>query len=160
MRSLLAILPLVTFLATGCGGSSGTKTVSVKGRLVAKDGTAFKLQRPGNQPLPPGDPGIRVKFTRVGETPPGEDASYNASVNGEDGTFEVPGKANKGIPPGKYLVTVAIGAAGELSGKGPPKGGPPGSGAPSMDGIEVAKKEVTVPDDGVSDLTIEVSPKQ
>ncbi|MBM3982349.1 MAG: hypothetical protein FJ304_19195, partial [Planctomycetes bacterium] len=137
-RAALVSSLALALLAHGCGAPAA-KTYPVRGKLVAKDGAAFKPARPGNQPLPPGDPGIRVKFARTGEVPAGEDAFYYATVNGEDSTFNVPGKANAGIPAGQYKVTVLVGAAGEgAGGKGPPRGGPPGAGAPSMDGKEVA----------------------
>jgi hypothetical protein len=161
-RAPLVLLLALASLTPGCGAPA-VKTYPVKGKLVTKDGAAFKPARPGNQPLPPGDPGIRVKFARVGDVPAGEDAIYYATVSADDSTFDVPGKANKGIPSGQYKVTVLVGAAGEgagpAGGKGPPRGGPPGAGAPSMDGKEVATKDVTVPDGGVADLAIEVSAK-
>lgn|GEM_PF-5767968 len=161
MSRFLVLLAMTTVaLSGGCGGSE-TKLAPVKGRLVAKDDSPFKVQRPDNQPLPPGDPGIRVKFVRVGDPPPGEDTTYYASVNAETSAFEVPGKANRGIPPGKYQVIIAVGAAGEPVGrKGPSRGGPPGAGAPSMDGVEVAWQEVTVPDEGLTDLKLTVEVKK
>lgn len=168
---VVALISAGSVFAAGCGGG-GAKNVPVKGQLITKDGP-FKAQRPGGHALPPGDPGIRVKFTPAEAPPAGEDSFYYASVNPDDSTFDVPGKRGKGIPPGKYTVSIAVGAAGEPSAaaKAPPKGppggmkqpgggGPPGGSSPSMDGVEVARKEVTVPDEGDLNLKIEIEIKK
>lgn len=161
------LVGLVGVLIAGC--SSGVKSVPVRGKLVTKAGTPFRLELPPGQMLPPGDPGIRVKFIRGDEAGQRLDSQFFASVNAEEGTFEIPGNNGKGIPPGKYLVTVSVGAAGGTKddgkkpggrpGGGPPAGGPPGAGAPSMDGKEVTRTEVTIPEGGTTDLVIEVDVK-
>ena len=131
-RMLLAAGFLAPVLAvlTGCGSSS-EKVVTVKGKLM-KGGVPFTSKEAnGGKPLPPGDPGIRVKFSRAGT---GGEEDFDIAVDGNSGTFEAIGKAGKGVPPGHYKLSVYAGAFGADPGKkgsgggGPPKGGPPGPG--------------------------------
>lgn len=100
---LLAAGLLVTLLPA-CGGS-GPKVVAVKGKLL-NNGQPVKPAGP----TPPGDPGVKIElFTLKPDNTLGE--SFNAAVTPADGTFTVPG-AGKGIPPGKYRVSVHVGAYG------------------------------------------------
>ncbi len=166
MTSRWAVVLLFVFAAplfAGCG-ESGPKDVPVKGKLVTPGGAAFHDKRPADKPLPPGDPGVRVKFTSLeaGSEPGQPRPSYLANIDPDTAAFDVPGPQGKGIPAGKYRVTVYVGAAGESAGsESPPSGVPPGvenagEDNPGLDGREVARTEVTVPPEGATDLTIEV----
>lgn len=171
MRSMLAtgvLAPVLVFLA-GCGSAS-EKTVSVRGKLM-KGGVPFTAKEAnGGKPLPPGDPGIRVKLSRTGTS--GEE-DYDVGVDGNTGTFEALGKGGKGVPPGHYKLSVYAGAygsglgKGDTSGGGPPKGGPPmaGGDAPSiggpsdMSGRPIHTQEIDVPDSGLTDLVVDIKGK-
>jgi hypothetical protein len=149
--------------ALGCG-KSGAKGVTVKGKVVNADGAPFRDQRPIDKPLPPGDPGVRVKFTSLeataepGQPPPTFLARYDPDM----GAFDVPGPEGKGIPAGKYRVTVHAGAAGENAGAPPaPSNVPPtvenaAPDDPGLDGKVVSQSEETVPPNGVTDLVLTV----
>jgi hypothetical protein len=158
------VFPFVVVSLAGCG-ESGPKDVPVKGKLVAPGGAAFHDKRPADKPLPPGDPGVRVKFTSLeaGTEPGHPHPSYLANIDPDSATFEVPGPQGKGIPAGKYRVTVYVGPAGENSppSASPPSGVPPsvgnaGEDNPGLDGKEVSRTEVTVLPEGTTDLTITV----
>lgn len=167
MRSLWSGLLPVVFVAllAGCG-EPVSKDVPVKGKLVSPGGAAFRASRPADRPLPPGDPGVRVRFTSLEAGGPDQPhPSYLANIDPESATFEVGGPQGKGIPAGRYRVTVFVGAAGEMpsgsSGSSPPSGVPPtvensGHDSPHLDGKEVAHTEVTIPPEGATDLTITV----
>jgi hypothetical protein len=88
---LLAACCVVAF--AGCGGES---RMNITGRIT-KGGSAFTV---------PDDDFVRVSFIPV--KPSGEKAltSYIAEYNNKEGTFKALGPDLKGIPPGKYLITV------------------------------------------------------
>lgn len=149
----------------GCG-TSAEKTVVVRGKLM-KGGAPFtSKEATGGKALPPGDPGIYIRFVRVGGTP-GEE--FPGAVDPSSGTFEVRGNTGKGIPPSKYKVTVHAGAFGMDAGKAiavaAPKVGPqapdaPGiGGGPDMYGKPIHTQEVDVPEAGLPDLVIDIKGK-
>jgi len=104
---------LAALLLAGCG--SKQKMCSVKGTLT-KGGKPLAAAAPKG-PRPPGTEetaqGIQVRFYSYGEgkRPSSDPAkggggeAFNADVK-PDGSFTVPGRTGKGIPPGKYLVVV------------------------------------------------------
>jgi hypothetical protein len=100
---IVCALALLAGLA-GCGKSD--QHVKIKGKLV-KGGAPYQPKIEG---LPPGDNGLRVGFIRTDGGREGED--FYAKVDPATGAFEVPGPDGKGIPPGKYKVTVRSGAVG------------------------------------------------
>ncbi len=92
---LLALAPA----ALGCGASSG---VSVQGK-VTKAGAKYAV---------PADQNLYLTLyltepTRDGDRTIPRGQSYTALFKAEDATFSVPGPDGRGIPPGKYTVTVA-----------------------------------------------------
>ena len=96
------VLGLAVILLAGCGGG-GEPTVSVSGHL-REGGQPVKIVTQG---LPPGDKGIRVGFIRQDKSP----ETFYAKV-ADDGSFTVPGPKNRGIPAGKYQISVHRGAMG------------------------------------------------
>lgn len=110
-RRLAGVAGCLALLLAGCGKSD--RVVKVKGRVI-KGGSPVTVNTEG---LPPGDRGLRVGFIRVGADKPEE---FYATVDPAAGTFEVPGQDGNGIPPGRYQITVemgAVGAADQLKGK-------------------------------------------
>jgi hypothetical protein len=143
MRPLLAaLLPLL--LLAGC--SPGEKVVAVRGRLL-RDGQPLG---PAAENLPPGDKGIRVVFYPLTPDAAGP-SSYPAVVNPKDATFTLAGGTAKGVPPGKYRVSVAQGAFGSadaLKGAFGKENSPltidvPAGGSLTLD-VDVGTKTVTV----------------
>lgn len=138
----------------------------MKGKLITPSGEVFHDQRPADKPLPPGDPGVRVKFTSLDvSSEKGQPSqSYIARIEPDSGTFEVPGPKGEGIPAGKYRVTVYLGAIGETPTVAQRPSTPTVENAteddPGLDGREVTRIEVTVPPEGLSELTITISPKK
>jgi hypothetical protein len=121
----LAAATLAAILA-GCEG--GKTTVSVTGRLL-QDGQPLQVSSEG---LPPGTQPIRIVFHPVlAEGQPGGEA-FACKVDTGTGEFTVPGPAGRGIPPGKYRISVSVlsAAPGGPAGPGAPNGGrqpgPPG----------------------------------
>jgi len=165
-RTFLAVglLAPVMGLLVGCG-TPAEKTVTVKGRLT-KGGAPYTVKEAtGGKSLPPGDPGIRMQFVRT--TTKGEE-TFNGAVDGNTGSFEALGVTGKGIPPGKYTVTVFAGAYGAESerpsggggGGAPPVAGGGSSGETfSMQGRPVHKQDVDIPDAGTTDLVIDIKGK-
>jgi hypothetical protein len=84
-------LVLIAVFACGCGGDG---RFQARGRLI-KDGAPFKLGQ---------GEGMRIVFVPV-EAGESTFETY-AAILGEDGAFKVIGKDGKGLPPGKYRVTV------------------------------------------------------
>jgi hypothetical protein len=83
----------------GCGGSSNA--VWVKGKLI-KGGARY---------VPPQGHVVAVTFVATElESPEGQvvrsSEPFDADYNDDDGTFVVPGREGRGIPPGKYRVAV------------------------------------------------------
>ncbi|HEV3258425.1 MAG TPA: hypothetical protein VG013_16210 [Gemmataceae bacterium] len=103
-RLLLCLL--VGLLSLGCGGSS---LIKAKGRIIK-----------GGQPYVPGaGEGLRIFFVPL-EPPAGSrHDSFAAVYQPDDGTFQVMGKDGKGLPPGKYRVSLQLMKAKEdlLGGK-------------------------------------------
>jgi hypothetical protein len=93
----VVLLPLAP-MAAGCGSSSG---VWVQGK-VTKGGAKYAV--PADQRL-----GLTLHSTeptKDGERTIPAGKSYMAVFNAEDDTFTVPGPDGRGIPPGKYRVSV------------------------------------------------------
>jgi hypothetical protein len=102
LAAVLLILP-----ATGCdGGKSKGPKVIVRGKLLNK-GAPIVLD---NSKLPPGDSGVQVVFHPMdgGSEVSDETATFDTVRS----TFELRGLDGKGIPVGKYKVSVHIGAFG------------------------------------------------
>jgi hypothetical protein len=93
-RTLLAAL-LLGLLSAGCGG--GPPLFKPRGRLV-RDGEPY---RPGGKET------VHLAFFRA-DGQPDEREACPALFNREDGTFQVVGKARRGIPAGKYRVAVQV----------------------------------------------------
>jgi hypothetical protein len=94
-RIVLGMLILL-FLA-GCGRGR----INAKGRLFM-DGKQF---HPGENEF------VRLVFVSADEgkvKKEGEEASFIAAFNSEDGTFQVTGAQGDGLPPGKYRVCVEV----------------------------------------------------
>lgn len=102
----LFILCLATL---ACGGGSGEPVVPVHGKLT-KGGQPLVL--PTN--LPPGDPGILVRFAST--TSKGD--IFSAKIDPATGAFTVPGANGNGIKPGTYKVEVQLGPRGKDEFKG------------------------------------------
>jgi hypothetical protein len=86
---------LIGLTAAGCGGSSLTRA---KGRVVK-----------GGEPFRPGEgESLRIILVPLEAPSGGGYDSYAAEFHKEDGTFEVKGKDGKGLPPGKYRVTLQL----------------------------------------------------
>jgi hypothetical protein len=100
--ALAASLIASSLLAAGCGGPSGT---AVSGKLL-ENGEPIKPPA-GN--LPPGDKGWKLSFAPADG---GKDGVLYHAVIDDDGSFRVSGPNDKGIPPGKYRITVLKGAMG------------------------------------------------
>jgi hypothetical protein len=84
---------LATFLLVGCGPG----TLKPKGRVL-KDGAPLAVQEEDH---------VNIFFVPVvaeGEKHPGD--VFAARYNAADGSFQVTGKDGKGLPPGKYKITV------------------------------------------------------
>lgn len=84
---------------TGCGEPSNT--VLVQGRLL-KGGARY---------VPPEGHVVGVTFVASEIENPGGQVTksseqFDADYNDDDGTFVVPGREGRGIPPGKYRVAV------------------------------------------------------
>jgi hypothetical protein len=90
-------------LVAGCDG--GPAATPVSGKLL-DNGAAVKP--PAN--LPPGDKGVRMSF--VQEAASGKTPETHFAQLSDDGSFRVDGPNKKGIPPGKYRISVQIGAMG------------------------------------------------
>lgn len=106
-------------LAAGCTPSGVPEAddgkVIPEGRIL-KNGLPV---RPTAAGLPPGDPGLKVTFIKVGTADAGKEMMANISDE-EEGTFELVGPEGKGIPPGKYRVALFLGPEGgedEFKGK-------------------------------------------
>jgi hypothetical protein len=111
---------VILTLALLSGGCSDSKTVKPKGQLV-KNGQPVQVAE--------GDYYIIVL---VPEAEPGKEKDapknqYPASKPAPDGTFTVEDAAGKGIPPGKYKVTIKKQEQPKPSADGRPQA-PPGDG--------------------------------
>jgi len=101
---MLTVAWLVLLLGVGCQETK--KKYPLQGRLM-ENGAPLQVKTAG---LPPGDKGIQVNFHQMGEG--GNKEVFPATVNPADATFTVPGLDGKGVPPGKYRVSVSLGAFG------------------------------------------------
>ena len=95
VRSALVLVASLSLSFPLAGCSGGPKLTKVKGKITRN-----------NQPLNARNGSVDIVFTPV-------DAglaydTYPANYNQQDGTYEVPGKDGKGIPPGKYRITIHI----------------------------------------------------
>lgn len=97
MHSVTRLLTVVllSLLVVGCGASR----IKARGRLVQK-----------GEPFVPGekDGVVHVAFFPDGQQSDDLSRSYLVKFNRADGTFQVTGADGKGVPPGKYRVTVAL----------------------------------------------------
>lgn len=97
-------------LLTGCGKSGiqpGEGKVIPKGRIL-ENGLPIKVE---GRNLPPGDPGMSVRFITIGTVDAG--TVYDAQIiDPTQGSFELIGADAKGIPPGKYRVAIFLGPEG------------------------------------------------
>ena len=99
MRYVLsALCMLALVLASGCGGAA--KPYQVKG----------KLTNAGKPPLPDPKAGLTIVFLPL--DPNARKVTYTAAFNGDDNTYEVFAPDGKGIPAGKYKVTLTMMAPG------------------------------------------------
>ncbi len=92
------VLLHLALAASGCGSSKG---VSAQGK-VTKGGGKYAV---------PADQSLSLTLYSTEPTNDGERTipagkSYMAAFNAEDASFTVPGPEGRGIPPGKYRVTV------------------------------------------------------
>jgi hypothetical protein len=94
MRLIVCALAgmLLAVTAAGCG----TGMLKTKGRLV-KGGTPLATEE---------DDVVRVIFMPVVEKGEVVKDYFMAQFNPADGTFQVVGKDGKGLPPGKYRISV------------------------------------------------------
>jgi hypothetical protein len=91
---LLTFLLAAALAAAGCG----PVMLKTKGRLLK-----------GGAPLTPAQGEIvRVMFVPVAEGKDPVKDYYVAQFDPADGTFQVVGKDGRGMPPGKYRVTVSL----------------------------------------------------
>jgi hypothetical protein len=109
-RLVFAVLSLSLFVLAGCGGGGSERVVEVKGKIL-KGGQALKVD---STKLPPGDPGMIVRF--VSQAKVGD--NHSAKIDMATGNFTVPGKENRGIPPGSYKIEVQLGSFGKDEFKG------------------------------------------
>ena len=94
MRPIWRCALLAAVVASGCGGP---RMIQPKGRVL-KNGAPLALKE---------DEYVNVFFVPVieeGQKHPGD--VFAARYNDADGTFEATGKDGKGLPPGKYRITV------------------------------------------------------
>jgi hypothetical protein len=94
MRAFLCgSLALLVLFAAGCGGSG---PLQAKGRVV-KAGQPFVLGK---------GEGLRMIFEPLEGGSKGHYDSYAAEFQPTSGRFQVKGKDGKGLPPGKYRVSL------------------------------------------------------
>lgn len=142
---------------SGCGGDKNV--VAVKGRILENNAA---LKTP--EGLPPGTPTVVIGFHPLSDDNETGDPQY--AVVDEDGTFDVPGPKGKGIPMGKYRISVKAaksGAGGSIP--KPPPAGAPGVGGPMgfQDRFNSAfsheRSPLIVEIDGPCELVIDVGGK-
>ena len=110
-RAALALLVFGFAALGGCGPSSGPGTAEgrtkPKGKIL-ENGLPIKVR---TENLPPGDPGMKVTFVKLGGTDAGDEISAQI-IDAKEGTFELIGADAKGIPPGKYRVVILMAPEG------------------------------------------------
>jgi hypothetical protein len=95
VRLLLSALCLCLLVVIAPGCSTESKQVTVKGKLL-NHGSPLKV-----------DPKVGVTVSLVPVVEQGKAATnFPANFNRDDATFDVPGPQGKGIPPGRYRVSV------------------------------------------------------
>jgi hypothetical protein len=106
-------LVLAALLAGVVGCSSNSAPRPAEGRTMPK-GRVLENGLPvatKSRNLPPGDPGMKVTFIKIGGADAGEEIDAQIT-DASTGTFELIGPDAKGIPPGKYRVAVMLGPEG------------------------------------------------
>jgi hypothetical protein len=93
-RLLVLSSVAVSVLVAGCGKKE--KGVKVRGKLL-QDGQPIQFLR---------DEDIRISFSSEGSAGQ-EAAGASGVVQAEDGSFTITGRDNKGIPPGKYRISLS-----------------------------------------------------
>jgi hypothetical protein len=110
-RVTLAAVTLAAFTLAGCGPSSGPGTAEgrtkPKGKIL-ENGLPIKVR---TENLPPGDPGMKVTFIKIGSADAGDEINAQI-IDAKEGTFELIGADAKGIPPGKYRVVIVMAPEG------------------------------------------------
>jgi hypothetical protein len=91
---------LVCLFALGCAGREDR--YNIKGRILLH----------GEPFLTKGNEGMRIFFSPLDESGPAQE-SYAAEYNGEEGTLTVMGKDRKGLPPGKYRISIQLVVRGD-----------------------------------------------
>ena len=123
MRTLTRAAALTAALLVPlAGGCAGKKDEVAEGRTKPKgrildNGLPLKPKMQSN--MPPGDPGMKVVFVRLGGSDAGQEIQAVIHEPSE-ATFELIGVDGKGITPGKYRVAVTLGPEGgqdQLKGK-------------------------------------------
>jgi hypothetical protein len=89
-------------LSAGCGGGDGVRGVPVKGTVVVN---GKPLQLKGSEQL-------AISLVRLDG---GQSVAATGSYNPGDGSFTVAGPTNRGIPEGKYRITVSTNDYGPRS---------------------------------------------
>jgi hypothetical protein len=109
----IALLPFLALLALGCDSSSYIKA---KGSVVK-----------GGQPYRTGEgQGLRIIFAPLDPPAGTRYDSFAAAYDPSDGSFEVLGKDGRGLPPGKYRISLQLISkkedlwGGQLTGKKSP----------------------------------------
>lgn len=105
-----ALACLVLLPVLGCGGDKNKPAEGrskPKGRIL-ENGLPIKVR---TENLPPGDPGMKVTFIRLGSADAGQETQAMI-LDAKEGAFELIGSDAKGIPPGKYRVALFMGPEG------------------------------------------------
>jgi hypothetical protein len=90
----LVVLPLLCLLALGCDASS---CIQAKGSIL-KGGQPYRTKE---------GQGLRIIFVPL-DPPTGTYDSFAAEYDPDEGSFHVLGKDGKGLPPGKYRVSLQL----------------------------------------------------
>ena len=110
-RMFAVCIAVITGLVLiGCdshGPRAADGKVIPRGRIL-QNGLPVKAT---GENLPPGDPGMSVRFIAIGGIDAGKE--FLAQMGDEeDGSFELIGPDAKGIPPGKYRVEIFLAPEG------------------------------------------------
>ena len=98
MRSILKSAFWLALIVLSCGCSSDDKLLPLKGRIV-KGGSTFE---PGPLEI------MQVIFVPVPSNGEPVRDHYYANFNDTNSTFVVAGKTGKGLPPGRYRVSLEL----------------------------------------------------
>jgi hypothetical protein len=131
LSAVCFVLAVLVPVLGGC--KSGNRGLILTGQLV-ENGTPLRASTEG---LPPGTRPIQVVFHTIpAEGQLGSEA-FSSQVNSDSGEFTLKGPSGKGIPPGKYRISVTVSPPGA---PGSPGGGPrPGlATSPSQDRLKGA----------------------